>query len=201
MREMGICMEHCGPVIRKWLPDSLVGRFEFSYMEIGIAHGSTFSAICEVLSEQRGLNWKAYGVDLPDGWSLEPDLLKSNIAEFGDRVEIILKPSLEVLKNWKTPLNFVLIDGCHEKECCKADFEAVEPHIAPGGVVCFHDSGQNEQGGSPQPHRGKPIGVRAAIRELGFIGGRRAGWVKLEDFPKTNPGPTGVFLVRKASSK
>ena len=38
------------------------------------------------------------------------------------------------------PVDFVFFDGDHSWDGLREDWEAWRPHIAPGGIVCFHDS-------------------------------------------------------------
>jgi len=196
MSEFGICMAGCGPSYRRWLIEATKGKTRFNYMEIGIAYGGTLRGACEIMDGTPGLNWHAWGVDLPDGWSLDKPILKEYTDRFGDRVTIILRPSVDVLLDWHGPeLDFLMVDGCHERQCCVDDFEAAIPNIAPGGILAFHDSGHREQGGSTQPHKGEPIGVRAALKQIGFIDGKVDGWEVLEDC--IPPAESGCFFVRK----
>jgi hypothetical protein len=188
-------MEGVERSFRKWIKSTLTGRFEFNYLEIGIGYGQTLAAVSEILSGIEGLSWRAYGIEKATGWSYNPNTVESNVAEFGERVQIILKPSEDGLVGWSIPLNFALIDGCHEKDCCTADFLLVEPHITAGGVVAFHDSGAREQGSSIQPHKGEPIRVRASLQELGLLNRTRDGWSILEDCQP--PDNSGCFFVRK----
>lgn len=44
-------------------------------------------------------------------------------------------------------LDFLFIDGDHRYEAIKSDFELYSPLVRRGGVVGFHDIGQNEEGG------------------------------------------------------
>jgi hypothetical protein len=38
------------------------------------------------------------------------------------------------------PLGLAFLDGMHTAEQAAIDWEAVQPKLAPGAVVCFHDS-------------------------------------------------------------
>lgn len=42
-------------------------------------------------------------------------------------------------KVWKTPIDFLFIDGCHSYEAVKADIEGWYPHVRDGGVILGHD--------------------------------------------------------------
>lgn len=40
---------------------------------------------------------------------------------------------------WRTPIDFLFIDGCHSYEAVKADIDGWLPHVEPGGIVLGHD--------------------------------------------------------------
>ena len=189
-------MEGCGEVFLKAITKTIIGRSVFNYLEIGIGYGGTLGGICGLLSEQKGMVWHSYGIDLPDGWSYESGRVDQLKAQYSGRITVILKPSTEALADWNIPLHAVLVDGCHEKDCSKRDFELVEPHVVQGGIVAFHDSGRKEQGGSIQPHNGQPIGVRDALKELQLLQSKREGWKMVADY-QNETGPSGIFVTRK----
>ena len=200
MKTFGICMEAVEPYIRKWLVDVASRSTKINYLEIGLASGYTLDGVCELLESTPGLDWHAYGIDYGEGWpEASLDTLRAKFSVYGDRVNLSFGGSHNDLLSWDTPLNFVLIDGCHERECCKKDFLLVEPHVVDGGVVAFHDSGTTEQGGGIQPHNGQPIAVRSAIDDLGLLNGSRPGWLTLDDVCPVNN--SGCFLTRKAHSR
>lgn len=93
-------------------------------------------------------------------------------------------------------LDFVLVDGCHERECVKIDFEGAAKRIPAGGIVAFHDSDEVAQGVHPQPHTGEPIGVRSALFDLGLLPGGTKDWKLLADI-EANPGSHGVAIFQK----
>lgn len=55
-------------------------------------------------------------------------------------VEWIRAYSTEAVKGWTRPIDFLLIDGDHSYDATKRDFEDWSPHMAPGGVIAFHDA-------------------------------------------------------------
>lgn len=57
------------------------------------------------------------------------------------------------------PVEFLFVDSSHDRAETVATFQAWEPHLAPGGVVVFHDYGHPEY-----------PGVAEAIAELGLDG-------------------------------
>lgn len=41
---------------------------------------------------------------------------------------------------WQTPLAFLFIDGAHDADGVRADYELWAHHIIPGGLLAFHDT-------------------------------------------------------------
>lgn len=54
--------------------------------------------------------------------------------------------SLEAAAEWETPIGLLYIDGDHEYDSVKADFEAWLPHVPLEGVVAFDDYGTRNKG-------------------------------------------------------
>ena len=89
----------------------------------------------------------------PGGTHPDPDIaacgstlpaFRANIERLGltNLVNPIAKPSLQAAKAWdKGPIRFLFIDGDHSFEASKADYEVWRPHLAPGGLIGFHDVG------------------------------------------------------------
>ena len=44
-------------------------------------------------------------------------------------------------------IDFLFIDGNHTYEGVRADFEIYSKFVRPGGIIAFHDIGENEEGG------------------------------------------------------
>jgi Methyltransferase domain len=212
-REFGICFAGLEEKFEHYLRLVTVNNSFVVYMEIGVASGQTLVTVADILRDS-GRGWMAIGIDLPEGYSLERSgiLARANalnipcsIVEFNHCTEFVvprtqaisvyLKPSQQFLQsNWNTPLDFVLVDGCHCKNCVIADFNLIERRVTPGGIVAFHDFGEDSVG-EPQPHgdTGDTIG---ACLELGLIDNARSGWRFLETIvgDKNNNGrDLGIF--------
>jgi len=168
-------------------------RFDqVTYLEIGVGEGATLTAIATILRDT-GKKWRAVGIELPNGYSfsrgktehiakirgLDLDFVSPNGTMQRppwDRVTVYLKDSQTFLTEmWQEPLQFALIDGCHGRSCVRLDFLGIEAWMEPGGVAMFHDYSP-EQTGQYQPHCPNGIEVRAAVNDLGLIGGKRKGW-------------------------
>lgn len=123
-------------------------------VEIGSNRGKSacFLARGVRLGNQRGV--KVHCVDL---WDLggqgeyqhlgfaDPDVLVTFNRQIAEaKVKSLIVPiksdSAAAAAAWSGPkVGLLFIDGDHRYEAVKRDFEAWLPHVAPGGVVAFHD--------------------------------------------------------------
>lgn len=73
-------------------------------------------------------------------WTFEE--FKENIknTEVDDIVVPLVKTSEEAAKNFDKPIEFIFIDGAHEYEFVKLDFDLWFPKVVNGGTIAFHDS-------------------------------------------------------------
>lgn len=174
--EFGIAMQGCSEAILEAINSVLDADKHFVYAEIGLAEARTLAAIATHI-EQRSSNFTCHGIDIEEGWSLNRDELKKNTEPFGDKVKIHLNGSTDFLNSSPDhSIDFLLIDGCHEKDCCAKDFEDAITRIKPGGFVAFHDTADFAQGIDPQPHKGELCNVIAALDSVGLLGNHRPGW-------------------------
>ena len=47
--------------------------------------------------------------------------------------------SAHVAQSWDSPIGLLFIDGCHDYEAVKMDFEAWSIHVVVNGLIVFHD--------------------------------------------------------------
>ena len=69
---------------------------------------------------------------------------KKNIEQAGisDFVVPLVKTSEEAAKQWSgEPIELLWIDGAHEYDMVKLDFDSWEPYLVEGGTIAFHDTG------------------------------------------------------------
>jgi predicted O-methyltransferase YrrM len=117
-------------------------------VEIGSWKGK--STVCMGKGSEAGTGVKIYAIDPHTGseehrvdgrkvWTF--DEFKANIQKTGvaDRVVPVVKPSVEAAQNFDQPVSLIFIDGAHDYDSVKADFEAWFPKVIEGGVVAFHD--------------------------------------------------------------
>jgi hypothetical protein len=114
-------------------------------LEIGSWKGR--STVCLARGSLDGASVPVFAVDPFTGSSEHGDVytypeFKRNIEAAGVAkvVTAIQKPSGEAAKGWSKPIELLWIDGAHEEEFVRIDFDAWAPHLIEGGVIAFHDS-------------------------------------------------------------
>jgi hypothetical protein len=211
---LGIAMDGLEDTIARHVCRIMLCFQEVTYVEIGVAAGGTLTAIASMMNSWKGqgFGWRAIGIELPDGYSYDAEGLVNNAASHKVDVEMFrdLEPTHKVdpewekvtvyftgshplLENsWDQPIHLALIDGCHGKRCATLDFLLLEPWIAPGGIVMFHDI-EEGQVGSFQPHCGT-LDVIGAVRDLGLLENKREGWefIEIAESKPTN-ADMGIF--------
>ena len=118
-------------------------------VEIGSWKGK--STICMAKGSKAGNNVKIYAIDPHVGssehkkkygkvWTFDEFKKNINNAKVGDIVLPIVKTSEEAAKKFNEPIEFIFIDGAHEYELVKLDFELWFPKVINGGIIAFHDT-------------------------------------------------------------
>ena len=118
-------------------------------VEIGSWKGK--STIWLARGSQEGKKIKVYAIDPHTGSAEHKESLgttstfrefQSNIqtARVEDIVVPLVKTSEEASRNFPAPVEFVFIDGAHEYDFVKLDFEVWSPRIIQGGIIAFHDT-------------------------------------------------------------
>lgn len=100
---------------------------------------------------KNGKKIKVYAIDPHKGssehqkenkkiWTFEE--FKNNIkkAKLDDIIVPLVKTSEEAAKNFNKPVEFIFIDGAHEYEFVKLDFDLWFPKVVNGGIIAFHDT-------------------------------------------------------------
>lgn len=117
-------------------------------VEIGSWKG--LSTIWLAKGSQAGYRAKVYAIDPHTGaeehkqagkvWTYDIFLENIKKAEIEDIVIPIVKTSEEANKNGNIPIGLLFIDGAHDYELVKLDFELWYPYLINGGIIAFHDS-------------------------------------------------------------
>jgi predicted O-methyltransferase YrrM len=122
---------------------------EGAIVEIGAWKGK--STIFLAKGSKAGNNVKIHSIDPHTGAS-EQKAVDSNIwtyPEFktnihalnvDDIIAPIVKTSAEAAKEWDMPIELLFIDGAHEYDLVKQDFELWVPHVIKNGMVLMHDT-------------------------------------------------------------
>jgi predicted O-methyltransferase YrrM len=118
-------------------------------VEIGAWKGK--STIFLAKGSKAGNNVKVYSIDPHTGAS-EQKAVESNIWTFpdfktnihalnvDDIITPIVKTSVAASKEWDMPIELLFIDGAHEYDLVKQDFELWYPHVIKNGMVLMHDT-------------------------------------------------------------
>lgn len=90
-------------------------------------------------SKYGGKGLKVYSIDPLTSESRT--IFNENIKKLGlcDMIVPLVMKSEDAIEQWNHPVSLLFIDGAHDYENVKKDFELWEPHIIDGGVVVFHD--------------------------------------------------------------
>ena len=110
-----------------------------------------------------GSKRKVFAVDTFNGNSVDfhhRDFFKEfkrNVEERGlaRYVEPLQGLSVDVAKRWHRPIHLLFIDGSHQYEDVLQDFQTFFPHVAPNGLVAFHDVEEQWPGPTQSMARGR----------------------------------------------
>jgi hypothetical protein len=197
--QFGLCSCGLEDSIEKYLK-MVCERFStINFFEVGTAFGHNLMACAKILSEN-SKDWIAIGLDIPD-WAFGGQYDKQTIQKIAkgldSSIEIFDSPvgmtpkrnmiSLFLVSssdfftsNLIGPIHFAFIDGCHCKTCAMLDFTLVEKFVPVGGLVAFHDFGENSVGQLQSYLSHGPANVIGACKELGLVDGGRKGWKFLD---------------------
>jgi len=112
-------------------------------LEIGTGTGFSTLVFAKALMDEG-----VYGsVDTIDVNPDSPNIFQnnfSNIVEVLPEMESMItfynKDSADIVPFLDTEYDLAFIDGCHDYECVKADYEAVSKKVKKGGCIVFHDA-------------------------------------------------------------
>jgi predicted O-methyltransferase YrrM len=115
-------------------------------VEIGSWHGK--STIWLAAGAKAGRGARVVAIDPHRGTHLRAEgettdlVLRANLVRAGvdDQAEIVVATSEEAAAGWTRPVSLLWIDGDHEYESVRRDFELWEPHLMPDAVVALHDT-------------------------------------------------------------
>ena len=99
--------------------------------EIGVRAAQSTRSILSALKESG--QGKLYSCDVKDYSNrVIPEDLK-------ERWDYKVMPSGDYVKEWKLPIDILLIDGAHDYDNAKLDFDNYSPFVKEGGLILMHD--------------------------------------------------------------
>lgn len=118
-------------------------------VEIGSWKGK--STIFLAKGSKAGNNVMVYSIDPHTGASEQKEVdsniwtypeFQTNIHALNvdDIITPIVKTSVDAAKEWDMPIELLFIDGAHEYDLVKQDFELWYPHVIKNGMVLMHDT-------------------------------------------------------------
>jgi MMP 1-O-methyltransferase len=107
---------------------------------ICLAHGSTAGSHAKIHAIDPHTGSPEHAEHFGQVWTFEE--FKQNIANAG--VQHLVVPHVDfstaVARVFDEPVEFIFVDGLHEYEGVRDDFEAWFPKVLDGGTMAFHDS-------------------------------------------------------------
>ncbi|MDP0500245.1 MAG: class I SAM-dependent methyltransferase [Verrucomicrobiota bacterium JB022] len=110
----------------------MLQSLNFDYIrgvEIGTWKGTTMHVMRRACDE-------LYCIDPEPQWTPTAE----DVCRSGRPVDLITGYSPDALKGIPTPFHFAFVDGDHCEEGVYRDGMALEPLMAKGGIICFHDA-------------------------------------------------------------
>jgi len=105
-------------------------------VEIGVRWGTSTNSFLYGIRDRakKDPKIKLYSIDIKDCSGVVKDDTLKPFWKF------ILGDSKEVIKDWDGgDIDVLLIDGSHDYDGCKKDYELWEPFVKEGGLILFHD--------------------------------------------------------------
>lgn len=109
-------------------------------VEVGSWMGK--STIWLANGSKAGNNVKIYAIDPHSNATLAQFMSNIKGAKVDDIITPIVKKSEDAAQVFDLPVELVFIDGDHEYEGVKKDFEAWYPKLIDNGTIAFHDAGR-----------------------------------------------------------
>ncbi len=107
-------------------------------VEIGSWKGK--STICLGLGSKAGAGTRVYAIDPHADYRFGD--FKANVERAGiaDLVTPVASLSQPAADDFHEPIELLFVDGSHEEELVREDFEKWVPKVVEGGIVAFHDT-------------------------------------------------------------
>jgi len=107
-------------------------------------------------SEENQAGWEHHDPELVDPATGRMDTLpffRRTIERAGleGAVVAVVGDSPTIAAHWRTPLGLLFVDGGHALDVVFADYEGWSRHVAPGGLLVFHDVFEDPREGGQAP--------------------------------------------------
>lgn len=129
-------------------------------------------------SEENQSGWEYHDPELVDPSTGRMDTLpffRRTIESAGldGTVIAIVADSPTAARHWNTALGLLFIDGGHALDVVISDYEAWSGHVAPGGLLVFHDVFENPAAGGQAPYEVWKQAVGDGFEPVGTTGSLR----------------------------
>lgn len=109
-------------------------------------------------SEEHQPGWEYHDTSLVDAVTGRFDTLATfrrtlDAADLDDHVVAVVGKSVVVARDWRTPLQFLFIDGGHSEAAAHSDFDGWSRWVAPGGALVIHDVFPDPHDGGQAPYQ------------------------------------------------
>jgi predicted O-methyltransferase YrrM len=118
-------------------------------------------------------------------------------AGLDDNVVAVVGKSALVARSWRTPLQFLFIDGGHTDEAAQNDFNGWAKWVAVGGALVIHDVFPDPNDGGQAPYRI----YRRALDSGAFLEVAAIGSMRLLERTSGTPGVPLDGQLRANSAK
>lgn len=157
-------------LLKKWKPAS--------FLEIGVYRGQVLSLVA-LIARIEGYPCEVHGISpltrAGDSVSTYPDLDYG--ADIRGHFNHFRLPDPQLIKAFSTDpeatrhvrsrlWDVIYIDGCHDEEICRADWELCSDSLAPGGLIVLDDSGLGTGYHPPRFASGGHPGPSAVAAEI-----------------------------------
>jgi MMP 1-O-methyltransferase len=107
-------------------------------------------------SEEHQPGWEYHDTSMVDPATGLFDTLPTlrhtlDAADLDDHVVAVVGKSVVVARSWRTPLQFLFVDGGHTEAAAQLDFSGWAPWVAVGGGLVIHDVFPNPDEGGQAP--------------------------------------------------
>ena len=132
----------------------MLGQFsgKCTICEIGSFNGASTVVMANTIKRKKRKNCKIYAIDPHEGnlgdlykskHSSTFDVFQKNIKDYevADYIVPIVEKSCDV--QWSQRIHLLFIDGLHDYDNVRHDFEKFDPFVVENGFVCMHDYNNN----------------------------------------------------------